>query len=67
MGSTNWWEWFTRPFAEPVVARYVRIYPTQWHNHPSFRLALTLCAEKCQDEVYPIPHTRNCSSSSLLL
>ena len=37
-------------FADPVSARYVRIYPKTWHGWPSLRAGLLLCAAKCKDK-----------------
>eukprot|EP00960_Hanusia_phi_P074325 768213-Hanusia_phi.AAC.3 len=35
-------------FPEPVVARYVKIFPQKYVNYPDIRAAILLCEKKCQ-------------------
>ena len=36
-------------FPEPVVARYVRLYPMAWHGWPSMRAGALICEMPCVD------------------
>jgi hypothetical protein len=35
-------------FREPVRARYLRIYPMEWHEYPSMRAGALVCERPCQ-------------------
>ncbi len=35
-------------FVHPVLARYVRILPTNWYSHISMRGAVAACVQDCQ-------------------
>ena len=37
-------EWF----AKPVMARYVRVYPLEWHGRPGGRMSVMICS-KCEE------------------
>ena len=37
-------EWF----AKPVMARYVRVYPLEWHGMPGGRMSVMICS-KCEE------------------
>lgn len=48
-GTTDMHSITERYFDESVVARYVRVYPEQWHSYPSMRAGLIACAQPCEN------------------
>ena len=36
-------------FPEPLIARFVRVYPMTWHNWPSMRVGALICEMPCVD------------------
>jgi len=38
----------TNKFPEPVKARYVRIYPINYHGHPAVRAGILVCERDCE-------------------
>jgi hypothetical protein len=57
-GNYNWHDAVSVPFSSSVRARYIRIFPRDWHNHMSMRCALLLSTN-----VLDVPDSRFSASS----